>query len=143
MGRLLPAERRDGAGGAGGSALGAVLLSQSFDAAWIQEGALTTLTAEAPFEGLYQAPLLLRLTADSQPGSAVSPLMNTQGQEEGWELTLNGTPTSGVLCFAVSGTNYIWTSLQGPYAQVHLSADLGHVLYDEPGNLPDSAADHT
>ena len=90
---------------------GTVLLSQSFDAAGIQEGGLTTLTAEAPIEGLYQVPLLLRITADSQPGSAVSPLMNTQGQEEGWELSLNGAPTSGVLCFSLSGTDYIWTGL--------------------------------
>ena len=90
---------------------GAVLLSQSFDAAGIQEGGLTMLTAEAPIEGLYQVPLLLRLTADSQPGGAVSPLMNTQGQEEGWELCLNGVPTPGVLCFSLSGTDYIWTGL--------------------------------
>ena len=90
---------------------GAVLLSQSFDAAGIQEGGLTTLTAETPIEGLYQVPLLLRLTADSQPGSAASPLMNTQGQEEGWELSLNGAPAPGVLCFALSGTDYIWTGL--------------------------------
>ena len=90
---------------------GAVLLSQSFDAAGIPEGGLTTLTAEAPIEGLYQVPLLLRLTADSQPGAAASPLMNTQGQEEGWELSLNGAPTSGTLCFALSGTDYIWTGL--------------------------------
>ena len=90
---------------------GAVLLSQSFDAAGIQEGGLTMLTAEAPIEGLYQVPLLLRLTADSQPGAAASPLMNTQGQEEGWELSLNGAPTSGTLCFSLSGTDYIWTGL--------------------------------
>lgn len=90
---------------------GAVLLSQSFDAAGIQEGGLTTLTAEAPIEGLYQVPLLLRLTADSQPGAAASPLMNTQGQEEGWKLSLNGAPTSGMLCFSLSGTDYIWTGL--------------------------------
>ena len=90
---------------------GAVLLFQSFDAAGIPEGGLTTLTAETPIEGLYQAPLLLRLTADSQLGSAASPLMDTQGREEGWELSLNGAPTSGVLCFALSGTDYIWTGL--------------------------------
>ena len=90
---------------------GAVLLSQRFDAAGIQEGGLTMLTAEAPIEGLYQVPLLLRLTADSQPGAAASPLMNTQGQEEGWELSLNGAPTSGTLCFSLSGTDYIWTGL--------------------------------
>lgn len=57
---------------------GAVLLSRSFDAAGIQEGGLTTLAAEAPIEGAYQAPLLLRVTADSQSGGAASPLMNTQ-----------------------------------------------------------------
>ena len=90
---------------------GTVLLSKPFDASEIQEGGLTTLEAEAPIEGLYQAPLLLRITADSQPGSAVSPLMNTQGQEEGWELILNGAPTPGVLCIALSGTDYIWTGL--------------------------------
>lgn len=90
---------------------GEVLLSQTFDAAAIQEGGLTTLTAETPIEGLYQAPLLLRITADSQPGSAASPLMNTQGEEEGWALSLNGIPTPGVLCFSLSGTDYIWTGL--------------------------------
>lgn len=90
---------------------GAVLLSQSFDAAGIQEGGLTTLTAETPIEGLYQAPLLLRITADSQPGSAASPLMNTQEQKEGWGLSLNGATTPGVLCFSLSGTDYIWTGL--------------------------------
>ena len=90
---------------------GAVLLSQSFDAAGIPEGGLTTLTAEEPIEGLYQVPLLLRITADSQPGSAASPLMDTQGQEEGWELSLNGASTAGTLCFALSGTDYIWTGL--------------------------------
>lgn len=88
-----------------------VLLSQSFDAAEIQEGGLTTLTAEEPIEGLYQVPLLLRVTADSRTGSAVSPLMNTQVQKEGWELSINGAPTPGVLCLTLSGTDYIWTGL--------------------------------
>ena len=90
---------------------GVVLMSQSFDAAGIPEGGLTTLTAEEPIEGLYQVPLLLRLSADSQPGSAASPLMNTRGQAEDWELSLNGVPTPGVLCLALSGTDYIWTGL--------------------------------
>ena len=90
---------------------GAVLLSQTFDAGGIQENGLTTLTAETPLEGLYQVPLLLRLTADSQAGSAVSPLMNTQEQKEGWELALNGISTPGRLCFSLSGTDYIWTGL--------------------------------
>lgn len=89
-----------------------VLLSQTFDAAGLQDGGVTTLTAETPLEGLHQIPLLLRITADSQPGSAVSPLMNSQILWEDWELTVNGVPVSGVLCVALSGTDYIWTVLR-------------------------------
>ncbi|MBD5160641.1 MAG: ABC transporter permease [Oscillibacter sp.] len=88
------------------------LLSAAFDAAAITEGGLTTLTAEKPIEGLHKVPLLLRITSpDCQPGSAVSPLMNTQGELEGGALMLNGEPSTGVLCFAVRGTDYIWTGL--------------------------------
>lgn len=88
-----------------------VVLSRSFDAAEIQEGGLTTLTAEEPIEGLNHVQLLLRVTADSQTGSAVSPMMNTQIQKEGWALSINGVPTGGVLCLALSGSDYIWTGL--------------------------------
>ncbi|MCI8477286.1 MAG: ABC transporter permease [Oscillospiraceae bacterium] len=91
---------------------GTVLLSGPFDAAAIPEGGLTTLTAEEPIEGLYQVPLLLRITSpDCQPGSAASPLMNTQETLEDGALTLNGAPSNGVLCFAARGTDYIWTGL--------------------------------
>jgi len=90
---------------------GTVLLSQDFDAASIQEGGVTSLAAQTPLEDFYQVPLLLRLTADSVPGSAVSPLMDSQTQEEGWSLTLNGEPAAGVLCLAAYGTDYIWTGL--------------------------------
>ena len=89
----------------------AVLLTQSFDASQIPEGGLTTLTAETPLEGLYQVPLLLRITSDSQPGSAASPLMSTQAEEDGFSLVLNGILSPGILCFALSGTDYIWTGL--------------------------------
>lgn len=90
-----------------------LLMTQRFDAASIVEGGLTEMTADTPIEGLYQAPLLLRVySLDSQPGSAVSPLMNTQAAvQEGFSLSLNGVPTQGTLCFAVSGTDYIWTGL--------------------------------
>ena len=90
-----------------------LLMSQQFDAAAIVEGGLTEMVADTPLEGLYQAPLLLRVySLDSQPGSAVSPLMNTQAAvQEGFSLSLNGTPVQGTLCFAVSGTDYIWTGL--------------------------------
>lgn len=91
---------------------GNVLLSGAFDVAAITEGGLTTLTAEEPIEGLYKVPLLLRITSpDCQLGSAVSPLMNTQGELEDGALMFNGEPSTGVLCFAVRGTDYIWTGL--------------------------------
>lgn len=90
-----------------------LLMSEQFDAAAIVEGGLTEMTAETPIEGLYRVHLLLRVySLDSQPGSAVSPLMNTQTiEEEGFSLSLNGTPVPGTLCFAASGTDYIWTGL--------------------------------
>ena len=89
-----------------------LLISKSFDAAAITEGGLTEMEAEEPIEGLYDTPLLLRVySPDSQPGSAVSPLMNTQGAQENFSLTLNGAPIPGVLCFTASGTDYIWTGL--------------------------------
>lgn len=91
---------------------GQTLLSQNFDAAAIQEGGLTTLTAAEPIEGLYNAPLLLRITSlNSQPGSAVSPLMHLENELAFGSLTLNGVPSAGELCFAVKGTDYIWTGL--------------------------------
>ena len=90
---------------------GTVVMSQSFDAASITEGGLTTMSAEAPIETLYDVPLLLRIYADSLPGSAVSPLMSASAQQEGFSLSFNGTPVDGVLCFSVSGEDYIWTGL--------------------------------
>ena len=89
-----------------------LLMSQQFDAAAIVEGGLTEMTAEEPIEGLYEVPLRLRVySLDSQIGSAVSPLMNAQIQEEGFSLSLNGVPTAGILCFTANGTDYIWTGL--------------------------------
>ncbi len=91
---------------------GELLLSQSFDASSIPEGGLTAMTAEEPIEGLYEIPLLLRIySPDGQAGTAVSPLMNTQLEEEGFSLSMNGSPAQGTLCFAISGTDYIWTGL--------------------------------
>lgn len=89
-----------------------LLMTDSFDAAAIPEGGLTTVTAETPIEGLYQAPLMLRIySPDAQPGSAVSPLMSTQTSLDGASLFLNGAAATGTLCFAATGTDYIWTGL--------------------------------
>ncbi len=91
---------------------GNLVLSQSFDATTIPEGGITTLTAESPIEGLVGTPLLLRLYADSQPGSAVSPLMNQSvSTAEDVALSLNGAPVAGTLCLSASGQDYIWTGL--------------------------------
>lgn len=97
------------------------LFAQSFDAATIAEGGLTALEFETPLEGYYDVPLTLRIYADSQPGSAVSPLMaytfpeqtsaKYPAQAKDFHLTLNGEAREGVLCLSISGEDYIWTGL--------------------------------
>ena len=89
-----------------------LLGQQTFDAAAITEGGVTTLTFDTPLEGLVNVPLTLRLWADSASGSAVSPMMNTSAaQEEGFALDLNGSAAAGTLCFSAGGEDYIWTGL--------------------------------
>lgn len=89
-----------------------LLLSGRFDAAAITEGGVTSLTASQPLEGLYRIPLLLRVSSpDCQPGSSPSPLMSVQEALPDSSLYLNGAAADGVLCFAVHGTDYIWTGL--------------------------------
>ncbi len=88
-----------------------LVMSQSFDAAAISEGGLTTMSVDTPIETAYGVPLLLRIYADSLPGGAVSPLMSVSAHEDGFSLTVNGAPTDGVLCFSASGEDYIWTGL--------------------------------
>lgn len=89
-----------------------LLLSQSFEAETLMEGGVTTLTAQKPLEGLYEAPLLLRISSpDGQPGASASPLMSAADGAEGWALALNGESVAGTLCFAARGTDYIWTGL--------------------------------
>lgn len=90
---------------------GTLLMSGSFDAVVIPEGGTTTISSEEPIETAYNVPLLLRVTADSQPGAALSPMMSASTREEGFSLALNGAPTDGVLCFSVLGEDYIWTGL--------------------------------
>lgn len=87
------------------------LLHQELSAAEITEGYMSTVAFENPMEGLVGLPLLLRITADSSPGSAVSPLMNTAASEDGFALSLNGKSALGMLCFSAQGEEYIWTGL--------------------------------
>lgn len=90
---------------------GEIVMRQSFDAASITEGGIISVSADEPIETLYDVPLMLRIYADSQPGSAVSPLMSVSAWEEDFLLSLNGAPVDGVLCFSVAGEDYIWTGL--------------------------------
>lgn len=92
------------------------------------------MTAPEPIEGLFEAPLLLRIYADSQPGSAASPLMSWSKQgDDGFMLSLNGQASDGTLCFSASGEDYIWTGLHyWQFAAVGLAgllAALGTVQY--------------
>ena len=89
---------------------GTLLMRQQFNAAEIADAMVLSMSANAPIEGLYGVPLLLRVYADSVAGSAVTPLMSNS-TKEGWQLTFNGAPTSGTLCFSASGQDYIWTGL--------------------------------
>lgn len=88
-----------------------LLMRQTLDASTIGEGAITTMSVEEPLETVYLAPLLLRISSDSQPGSAVSPLMSATAQTDGFGLYLNGTQVQGTLCFSADGEDYIWTGL--------------------------------
>ena len=90
---------------------GTLLMTETFDASVIPEGGLTTMKAESPIETVYGAPLLLRLWADSQPGSALSPMMSVSTEENDFFLSLNGNAIGGILCFSVSGEDYIWIGL--------------------------------
>lgn len=93
------------------AATGDILMSQSFNAASVQEGTILTMAAEEPIESIYGVPLLLRVYADSQPGSAVTPLMSLSAKTEGQQLYFNGTAVDGTLCFSANGEDYIWTGL--------------------------------
>lgn len=87
-----------------------LLMTQSFDVSSIPEGGTTVMSAESPIETVYGVPLQLRIYSDSVPGSAASPLMSF-GTKDDYSLSLNGVPVEGVLCFSVSGEDYIWTGL--------------------------------
>lgn len=91
---------------------GTLLASQSFDAATITEGSVTTLTQGMPVRDMARKPLMLHIfSPDSQPGSAVSPLMNTQEEMDYTSLSVNGVQTEGVLCFSITGRDYNWVGL--------------------------------
>ncbi len=102
-----------------------LLLQQSYDAADIQEGMLLTLSSDTPIEDVYDVPLTIRIYGDSEPGAAVTPLMNTtQPAKDGFSLYLNGEQAEGMLCFSAYGTDSIWMGLH----YWELAAALGVLL---------------
>lgn len=101
-----------------------VLIQGSFDTAAITEGQVLTINAESLIENAYEVPLLIRLTADSALGTAVSPLINSSTEREGFTLFINGEAVDGLLCFSASGIDYIWTGLH----YWELAAALGILL---------------
>ena len=113
---------------------GSLVMSKNFDVSTITEGGLTTMTTDEPIEGLYNVPLLLRIYADSVTGAAASPLMSVSAEsainenlKDGqvpFSLTTNGQPVDGVLCFSVTGEDYIWTGLH----YWEFAATLGAVI---------------
>ena len=84
------------------------LIQGQFEAEDIGEGQTLKITSDEPIDGLYGYTLLIRLTADSAPGSAVTPLINNTPGEEGYSLSVNGEPIQGTLCFEAEGTDHIW-----------------------------------
>ena len=92
-----------------------LLASQTLDAAAMTEGMVTTLSIDPPSETLYGAPLLLRLSADSVSGSAVSmglkPLEACAFPPQG--RTISGRDfTIGNLPRALE--RFFWPALPGP-----------------------------
>ena len=82
-----------------------------FDAASIADGQAVSMSAADPIETVYDVPLIIRMYADSVPGTAVTPLISTYAEREASVLTVNGEVIPGLLCFSVLGTDYIWTGI--------------------------------
>lgn len=88
-----------------------LIMQQTLDAATISDGMVTTMSVDTPIETVYMTPLLLRIYADSLPGTAVSPMMSATAEKEGYTLFLNGSQVQGMLCFSAGGEDYIWTGM--------------------------------
>lgn len=93
-----------------------LLLTEEINMAEIQEGEYTTLSSSEPIEGIYGIPLSLKIYSYlGELGTSATPLMTSYRDESLPDtignLFLNGVETQGVLCFATSGEDYIWTGV--------------------------------
>lgn len=109
---------------------GSLLMSKTFNVHDIPDCGFTTISSNKPIEGLYNIPLVIRISADSVTGSAASPLMTASAAnainngEQSSALTINGQAANGTLCFSATGEDYIWTGLH----YWELAAGLGVAL---------------
>lgn len=91
---------------------GTLLLSKTIDIRDIKEGELISLKFPSPVEGLYNVPLLIKISSfDSELGSGATTLMTKTASKEGYQLLINGNKVNGILCFSAKGTDYIWIGL--------------------------------
>lgn len=89
---------------------GAVVLSKTFDVSALKDGDVVSMSfapSDPMREAIVNERLCLRLSATSEYGSAVTPMMSSI-QTEGRELFVNGERVTGTLCFSATGTDYIW-----------------------------------
>ena len=89
---------------------GAVVLSKTFDVSALKDGDVVSMSfdpSDPMREAIVNERLCLRLSANSEHGYAVTPMMSSV-QTEGRELFVNGERIAGTLCFSATGTDYIW-----------------------------------
>lgn len=107
---------------------GTVLLHQNFDVSAVSEGDTLEMVAVEPIEHYWSDPLSLRITSDSKSGEAITPLTGTSNSDK-FHLKLNGSLTEGVLCFSVSGEDYIWTGQHYWDFVIVFEIGLGIILF--------------
>lgn len=87
---------------------GEIYMNEDFDASQLGEGSPLTVTATEPLDNLSGIPIYIHITSDSVPGSAATPLYQSNGSREGCALFLNSQLTQGLLSFDANGKDCIW-----------------------------------
>lgn len=107
---------------------GTVLLQQSFDVSTVLEGDVLEMIAAEPIEHYWSDPLLLRITSNSKPGEALTPLTGNSTNAD-FQLRISGAVSDGELCFSVSGEDYIWTGRHYWHFIIAFETGLGILLF--------------
>ena len=90
---------------------GARLMWGLYDVSTLADYQYVTIAPEKPLEDVYDAPLILRVYADSPAGAAGSLAICAKDPDRDYTMTHNGNPVDCTLCFAASGTDRIWIGL--------------------------------